>query len=448
MATHPRTQKTGSSIAASDGKSSAMDLRRMRKRELDRKAQRVARDRTKHRIAHLEGLVEELRQQDGRDSIYSLAQRLNQAEHQRDCSRRVLESIISTASKHLTEAADATETGAKQLDYAPASGSTTGQTPLIAEESEHAIQSDSHHDAPAAATAYRGLAQGTLCASETVPDQLLLNDAQTEFNSIDSFLSALNNDAFVSEGDSTSLALFSAPDLFCADLEMPPLSSKDCSCNSTFPRFRALFDGTTVHANIWRAANDILSTATAPKICSRSEDTLIRAILFGWASQDVQNIDHHWRAVRYIDEIGFSSCCQTERLAILWMVHLRLEFITSPSSNSSPNLPMWYLTPTQKKDDPPAVNYLTWPGVRQRFLEFPHLYCQNLFWYLFKDHFRIDWPFEFRDCYAWNVQEGQFCLSPNFKKTLYKVDAWRMEPPFFEHFPELMNHIPVACSSS
>ena len=71
--------------------------RRMRKRELDRRCQRIARERTKNRIAYLEGLVEDFRKQDSTGQVATLMKQLSDMGKERDTLVKTLQSIQNTA---------------------------------------------------------------------------------------------------------------------------------------------------------------------------------------------------------------------------------------------------------------------------------------------------------------------------------------------------------------
>lgn len=61
---------------------------------------------------------------------------------------------------------------------------------------------------------------------------------------------------------------------------------------------------------------------------------------------------------------------------------------------------------------------------------------------MFREHLRIAWPFDFRDCYVRNVHRGTYALSPLFKDRLRDLRAWTMEPDFFAQYPELRQDVP------
>ncbi|WKT54073.1 hypothetical protein QSH57_004657 [Fusarium oxysporum f. sp. vasinfectum] len=79
------------------------EARRLKKREVDRKAQRSARERTKRRIAQLESMVENLRQNDTPAQITSLMDQLGHVTQERDKLLGVLDSLGSTIRCHLVD---------------------------------------------------------------------------------------------------------------------------------------------------------------------------------------------------------------------------------------------------------------------------------------------------------------------------------------------------------
>src|SRR5690242_5715764 len=86
----------------SEGPVTSIKNSRDRKRELDRKAQRSARERTKRRIAQLEATVAHLQQTDGDGRVVSLTDHLSQVMHERDTLLDCLESLGATIRSHLS----------------------------------------------------------------------------------------------------------------------------------------------------------------------------------------------------------------------------------------------------------------------------------------------------------------------------------------------------------
>ena len=67
--------KAAQSIEPNDTQN-GVSSRRLKKREIDRRCQRQARERTKTRIAYLEGLVEDFRRQDSSGQLATLIREL------------------------------------------------------------------------------------------------------------------------------------------------------------------------------------------------------------------------------------------------------------------------------------------------------------------------------------------------------------------------------------
>ncbi|KAL9566135.1 hypothetical protein ACKAV7_009727 [Fusarium commune] len=80
------------------------DSQRLKKRESDRKAQRISRERIKSRIAYLEDLVQKLSSGDDNDKTLSLMAQLSEVTEQRDSLVRFLDSTSLSFVKHLSEA--------------------------------------------------------------------------------------------------------------------------------------------------------------------------------------------------------------------------------------------------------------------------------------------------------------------------------------------------------
>ena len=97
---------------ADDGKGAdTATSRRMRKRELDRRCQRIARERTKNRIAYLEGLVEDFRKQDSTGQVATLMKQLSDMGKERDTLVKTLQSIQNSIQSHQNILSGAQQTG-------------------------------------------------------------------------------------------------------------------------------------------------------------------------------------------------------------------------------------------------------------------------------------------------------------------------------------------------
>ncbi|KAM0324867.1 hypothetical protein ACHAQA_007833 [Verticillium albo-atrum] len=407
--------------------------RRAKKRELDRRAQRAARERTRSRIAHLEATVQAMAHQESSGTIASLMEQLAETTRQRDELSRVLSSIESSVHAH------------REAEKVVSEGATTklveenamqGQWPISQDNVANAALLSAHDNAmemltPGAIMDLTPLPSDTfglptadfLDPMTPGPATTLPQDDIIEFESMDS------------PTQHTEYVIVPQPDKPC-----------DCMSSSTQPGSPA-----SVNRSIWRTANEALS---GPGLLSHhtlryedelSEDIPIQVILEGWeAVERTQNIPPLWKKLRRTDELQFSNCGKTERLAILLLMHRLLRYQAEPTPDQYAKLPPWYLSrPSQSLPHSSAIDFFVWPGVRERFIFSQHQYCSNFFWTVFADNFRLLWPFEFRDCYKRNMQTGLYSVSPDFEERIYEIQAWTMAPDFFQHFPEMYADIPV-----
>ncbi|KAF5254106.1 hypothetical protein FANTH_988 [Fusarium anthophilum] len=410
------------------GQSPTTDSQRLKKRESDRKAQRVSRERTKSRIAYLEDLVQKLSSGDDHDKTLSLMAQLSEVTKQRDSLIRFLDSTSLSFTRRLSEAKkweSRTAAEEKSPEQQPsASGSVYRESPALLPD-----------------------------LLETTPANNELSLFSPDFNGI------LPGDTAL-EGGQAYMNLKSAT--YSASHGHPvndKTSAASSPCDCTSSEIRRLSDGSVVSRNIWQAGNQVLkeppghlSTSMMALEDEASEDVPVRVVLYGWEHLEQSGrMTPLWKRIRYLDEICFSACGQVERLAVIHMVHRYMRAYADPTSaNASTILPRWYMKSTSSQDvsGHPAVDYFAWPSFRQQFSRYPHRYCSNLFWHMFKEHLRITWPYEFRDVYSVNVGLGRYGLSSLFRDTISNLGCWTMHSDFFYHFPALIHDVPKSPQTS
>ncbi|KAH8663305.1 hypothetical protein BGZ61DRAFT_462831 [Ilyonectria robusta] len=430
----------------------ALTAQRIRKRELDRRAQRTARVKTKNRIAYLEQLVETFRDQDAHGANTSLIKQLEGVSAERDGFKRFLQSLDDSIRSHLagTPGTVALNPPGRPRDQSllrrDASGddSACPGTQSLLEPASMAPPVDAN--AP--------LLEFGSEMDYSIDGSINLNAPPSErpIKTTANPISGVERPGSSPEADGANLSLASHQVTAVQNTHCPPVITppSSCACTSSSSRTRRLADGTEVSFNIWRAANQVLSKPArrldADRECdSISDDIIVRAILEGWDSVDKTHpLTPFWKKIRYLDEIGFMGCSTVERFGILWIVHLLIPTQHDAVPVNPTVLPKWYRKPSSNHPRyVPGVEYLPWPGVRESLNQSHHRYCQNLFWNLFKEHVRIIWPFDFRDCYTQNVQQGRYHISSAFEQTIRNSRSWTMERDFFGYFPELHHEIPI-----
>ncbi|KAF5009947.1 hypothetical protein FDECE_3854 [Fusarium decemcellulare] len=420
------------------------ESQRLKKRESDRKAQRVSRERTKSRIAYLEDLVDKLSSQDDNYKTLSLMAQLSEVTEQRDRLARFLESTSVSFTKHLAEAKNWETCKEEQPQAQPSlSGSIYRDSPTVESSTVSTTLLPDLLE-----TSSTGNERGLFTPNfaEALPNDVVLDATQVYPNQefwVDQPAQLPPGVAYsVSDGRIEDTAQTNG---LVTEEPKPP-----CDC-VTSSGTRRLSDGTVLSRNIWQAGNEtlknpsLLSTSMLKLEDDASEDVPVRVVLYGWDHlAQSGRMTALWRKIRHLDEICFSACGEVERLAVIHMVHLFMRAYADPTSSKITTLPRWYIKSTSAQDvaQNPAVDYFAWPSFRRQFSRYPHRYCSNLFWHMFKEHLRIAWPYEFRDAFMLNVRRDSYGLSPLFRDSIYDLGSWTMRAEFFTHFPALIHEVP------
>ncbi|VUC30185.1 unnamed protein product [Clonostachys rosea] len=373
--------------------------RRAKKREQDRRCQRLARERTKNRISYLEGLVAELRQGGTNQQLQALWKQCDELAAERDAAIQSLSTIErSIVNYRQTALRTSSPRGPRELDQ---------------------NESAAYHP----------------------PVEIV------------SFTEASSQVVEAEYDDSISMAVMSPPPVLpskvCRNLPgaqeaIIPAPVGVCHCSQ---------DTSGAPVNLWRAANEILSqplqlsSSMMDKENSLEHDAPVRAVVEGWDSLVKTaggKLPPSWEKLRQIDELLFSNCGNVERLAILRLMNELCRYHQDHSLERQAMLPSWYLArPSQKIAHSYAIDYFSWPGLRERFVFEQHRYCSNRFWETFSDNLRILWPFEFRDCFSRNVLNGQYSISSAFQERIDDIRSWTMSSDMFSAWPEFLADIPV-----
>ncbi|KAM0346277.1 hypothetical protein ACHAPU_005704 [Fusarium lateritium] len=421
------------------------EARRLKKRELDRKAQRLARERTKSRIAQLENMVDNLRQNESNSQIATLMDQLSQVTKERDNLLQVLDSLGSTIRRHIGDsntnepASDTTEStacnsrththpvmGERVVPIMTRAASETSCSPLL----DLAIEPAGAGTDP---FAYENWTYNTTNGPYPAAlsfDSTILPPADSSLVHIQPFLSDMT--------PSTP----EKPDVIIPKSPVPCHCSNPTSCEAAFSR---------AEPNIWRAVNEIFQKPTRLSADELSielyncEDIAVRAILEGWDSLErAGRMTPTWRKLRSADELCLSQCGDVERLAVMKLCHMLLVYHGDPTLARRETLPRWYWNrPSQTLPHSYGIDFFVWPGLRERLIFSQHHYCSNAFWHLLQSNLKILWQEGFRDTFYHNAHSGKYQISPGFEQRIRDLNAWTMSTDFFERFPELNEDIPA-----
>ncbi|EWZ00019.1 hypothetical protein FOYG_03931 [Fusarium oxysporum NRRL 32931] len=382
--------------------------RKSRKRELDRKSQRLARQRTKSRMAHLEALVANFQKTDSDGRFSSLNEQLSEVTDERDRLRSLLESLDFTIRSHL------------------------GETPA-------------KKSLPSSAVCEVGSAQ----SQQSRPVMIDSQEAEPfplywPGNEIaDSAASMNSNDGVHAWHNLESLEL--DPVLF----QLPPISGYSLNTaapQSPLPECECMLGvshatGTTL--NMWRQLNYLCRPLGQIDLAAEdreSEDSIIRAVLYGWDSVGTTGRAlTTCRMLRSVDELPWVTSNPIDRLAILSLMRL---IWVSQNSTRKAELPRWLQArPSQNLPHAIAIDFVFWPGVRERLVFSEHEYCRDSFWLSAFSSTKLMWPLRLSDAYVQNSVTGNLHLSPYFRTFIRDLGNWTVSPNFLKQYPELHNDI-------
>lgn len=317
----------GGGPAMADG----VDSRRLKKRELDRRCQRLARERTKNRIAYLEELVDDFRKQDASGQIANLMRQLADVQKERDELAKTLKTIANSIRTHGILHAD----GGKSTDEDIKDEVNSDDGPI---DRPSRFSAPTHPRRPS----FPSSDDRALATTGTCP-------AGATGASSDETPVVVNGDAIQDPTASSDEGLvhdsnLASPEVLDVDPIFPkPEATCDCCPGDHIPGKQP---------NLWRYACEALSfrQRLTPDIMNIedacAEDIPVRAILEGWDAVESfygGTLPPLWQKLRSIDEVVFQGMAMKERLACLRVMHLLYSYHSEPTAERKKKLPAWYL---------------------------------------------------------------------------------------------------------
>jgi len=305
--------------------------RRLKKREIDRRCQQQARQKTKSRIAYLEGLVEDLKNQDASGRLENVMKQLSDATKEKELLSSKLDDIQKILGGLGPRQRDS---GTPRLTEQPTTDDEPQANPAVVSPSEVMSVSEPQTNGSAHTLADKreNIGQSADNASNEWPI---------------SIPPALPRPLL---SDSVLINLPHASDQIiplCHQACAPTMPQTSLTCECSFAK--RLADSSKATTNLWHYANVVLeerfkwSGEIPSDEDALSEDTPIRAVIEGWDSVDKCNsMSPSWNVLRRIDETLFSICGPVERLAILLTMHILLQFHCEPTGERFNKLPPWY----------------------------------------------------------------------------------------------------------
>jgi hypothetical protein len=314
LVSHPRAPVVSAAAAA----------RRAKKREQDRRSQRMARERTKARLAYLEELVTKLKEQDSTKQLQAFWKERDEIAAERDAMAQTLRTIqrIIQDNKKVAPTTDDADHNTAEVQLA------SPLSPFHSNSSQQSLKFP--------AEILPSMIQDA-CLSTHHPDLIYANQSNS----------------FIPNSTGPSQLDFDWPEPEpsfhngSSDVIVPlPVGSCDCTPvpNTYIPK--------RPQPNLWRLVNEILAEKSDwSALISAREDALkddipVRALIEGWDAAERHaggDLPPLWQKLRRIDEAIFRTCARRERLAILRIMHSLLLYHQEPSSARQAAVPQWYL---------------------------------------------------------------------------------------------------------
>lgn len=334
--------------------SSSASARRARKREQDRRCQRMLRERTKNRIAYLEGLLADFEREGSSAALHIMRKERDEAVEDRDRlvqALRTINRVIKTSVPSLTT-----------LQIAD-----VGDQQRIAAHKEKPL----HKIARAGATRQDDINRGDEDEDDDNEDEeeadengdeehTLRPDGQSQVN-MDCFrapVASVMDNMVTHAWPAASLTSLCGLDNAATYLANPTLdpaiaplfpsispNAGACECSARPP------PETTTTPHLWTLANDVLgepipwSHDISQMEDALAEDIPVRAVVEGWeaAARSVGGtLPQSWQQLRKIDEGLFFVCGTAERLAVLRTMHSLLVARADTTLERRTRLPDWY----------------------------------------------------------------------------------------------------------
>jgi hypothetical protein len=305
--------------------------RRLKKREIDRRCQQQARQKAKSRIAYLEGLVEDLKNQDASGRLENVMKQLSNTQKEKE----LLSSKLGDIQKILGSLGPRQQdSGTRRLTEQPTADNGSPSDPVTVASPCEVVSFNEPQE--------NGSAH-TLAGKREDIDQSADNASDKWRGSIPPALPRplLSDSVLINLPHASDQTIPLCPQA-CA-----PTMPQTILCDCSFAK--RLADSSKATTNLWHYANVVLEERfkwlgeIPPDEDALSEDTPIRAVIEGWDSLDKCNsMSPSWDVLRRIDETLFSICGPVERLAILLTMHILLQFHCEPTGERFSKLPPWY----------------------------------------------------------------------------------------------------------
>ncbi|KFX89241.1 hypothetical protein V490_07150 [Pseudogymnoascus sp. VKM F-3557] len=415
---------------------------RARKRAADRKFRKTSREKTKSYIVHLEKLVEaSSAPSSDSEKVQCLIQQADENYNATLQLRSALTNIIEMAQSSLQ--------GSNDHLARPASSAITDLASAVGASDREGIQSPPECSSTE--------------AMETVGPGFALDQCNEEsyYQDAEQLLKAVQPLQRNNDDDMPFISM--PPNLDHQVVNMSVLPEEVYSCyesaslKTSEPPISALLTpcSTNSSTSIWNSLQTITHDAlgstiqTGPLVLGQAqrahdENVLITALVHGWnLVPEKYFLDPIWQAIRRLDEQILSPYGSVEKLAVMYIVVLKLsQYLRREQVYDVPA----FMRPRPVQtaiDHPPSTSFYVWPGFREHLLVWPQKYSGNKCLAYMRSCFRFSWSLDQQSLYTWNTRTGMYSLSTEFSKRVKDLQCWTVQRRFFDAYPELLGEIPT-----
>jgi hypothetical protein len=378
------------------------------KRELDRKAQRINREKTKNRISHLEALVEALQGGDDVDRTKALVSQIDQQKLEIHRLQSIVNSVATLVS----------------------------------------VPDRSRQPAPQPAGALRDRRSSTDTGSDAVDEPFTVKQEGSSPEAMSIASSPEEPPHSPVCNTSRPLSHPKAPSL---DQQLSRSRTKE----SITQMASDIYNNTSLEGRMWFICGSILRYILANIPPSQinyehDDDIAIRAVFEGWSAvMEKHPLDKGWQWLKEVDERIYFHRCEPFRLMHLRncrLIFLRQMFRNHEFHSKLP--PFMAATPLENTlEHDPLVEYFPWPGLRNRMLYSPTMFATNKFMDNLRCRIEFVWNESPHTMYAWSPGHDRYIYSDRFHTRIQDLRFYPGTVDFFESFPELKSVIPLADAS-
>lgn len=373
------------------------------KRELDRRAQRNNREKTRSRIAHLESLVEALQERDHERLVGQLDDQKAEIER--------LKGLLNSVANLVTGAEGIVpKTKVQRIEDAK-----------TVDDIEQHRDSDSPDESP-------------IKVEEDSPRPANENDLDSAPD-----VPALPQQPSLVNGNPVPQPV--------QNVVMRTQHQKE----SITQMATEIFNQENLEGKMWYICGVILryilaTTSPSQIRIENDEDIAIRAVFDGWSSVvERYPLDRGWQWLKEVDERIYFHRWPPFRL--MHLRNCRLIFLRQIFGNTTKwhnPLPAFFTPRPAEENVPhdPLVEYFPWPGLRERMLFRPTMFATNKFMDNLRCEIEFLWGTDPHKLYCVDPIEGKYTYSEWFHERIEDIRFYPGTTDFFNSFPELKSDIP------